>query len=157
MKNASEEELHMDGYQNILLAADFSNAGENAAKLAVALASRFGASLTILHVLEHFPEDLPVSVIPPEDVDPEEFLTNRTRVELEKLSTRIGQQDATLEVVVSTHSARREIVKYAQGHGIDLIVVGSYGQDGIQGRTGSTANSVMRTANIDVLVVHPTE
>ena len=157
MTNAHKEKLDMDGYQNILVAADFSNAGENAAKMAVALASRFGASLTILHVLEHFPEDLPVSVIPPENIDPEEFLTNRARGDLEKLSARIGQPGAILEVVVSTHSARREIVKYAQGHGIDLIIMGSYGKDGILGRAGSTANSVMRTANIDVLVVHPTE
>ena len=74
--------------------------------------------------IRHFPEDLPVSVIPPEDMDPEEFLTNRARVDLEKLSARIGQPGAILDVVVSTHSARREIVKYAQGHGIDLIVVG---------------------------------
>ena len=147
----------MDGYTNILVAADFSSAGDNAVNKADVLASRFGASLTILHVLEHFPEDLPVSVIPPEDMDPEEFLTSRARGDLEKLSTRIAQPGATLEVVVSTHSARREIVKYAQGHGIDLIVVGSYGKDGILGRTGSTANSVMRTANIDVLVVHPAE
>jgi universal stress protein A len=155
--HVSKEELHMDVYRNILVAADFSKAGENAVKMADALASRFRASLTILHVLEHFPEDLPVSVIPPEDVDPQEFLTNRARCELEKLSARIGQPGATLEVVVSTHSARREIVKYAQGHGIDLIVVGSYGEDGIRGRTGATANGVMRTANIDVLVVHPTK
>lgn len=147
----------MDGYTNILVAADFSSAGEDAVKKANVLANRFGASLTILHVLEHFPEDLPVSVIPPEDKDPEAFLTDRARGDLEKLSAQIGQPGATLEVVVSTHSARREIVKYAQGHGIDLIVLGSYGKDGILGRTGSTANSVMRTANIDVLVVHPTE
>ena len=147
----------MDGYKNILVAADFSSAGEKAVKMADTLASRFGASLTILHVLEHFPVDLPVSMIPPEDIDPEEFLTNRARGNLEELSTRIGHPDAKREVVVSTHSARREIVNYAQRHGIDLIVVGSYGKDGIQGRTGSTANSVMRTANIDVLVVHPTE
>jgi universal stress protein A len=155
--NVSKGELHMDGYQNILVAADFSRAGENAVKIADALASRFGANLAILHVLEHFPEDIPVSVIPPEDVDPQEFLTNRTRSDLKKLSTRICQSSATLEVVVSTHSANREIVKYAQGHGIDLIVVGSYGKDGIKGMTGSTANSVVRTATIDVLVVHPTE
>ena len=147
----------MDGYQNILVAADFSKAGENAIKMANALANRFGASLTLLHILEHFPEDIPVSVIPPEDVDPEEFLTNRTRGDLEKLAARIGLPSASLEVVVSTHSANREIVKYARAHEIDLIVVGSYGNDGIQGRTGATANSVMRTANIDVLVVHPTE
>jgi len=147
----------MDGYQNILVAADFSESGENAVNMADTLASRFGASLTMLHVIEHFPEDMPVSVVPPEDVDPQKFLTDRARGSLEKLSARIGQPGATLEVVVSTHSASREIVQYARGHDIDLIVVGSRGKPGIQGMPGSTANSVMQAAIVDVLVVHPAE
>ena len=146
----------MDGYKNILVAADFSEAGEDAVKTADALAGCFGASLTLLHVLEHFPEDMPVSVIPPEDVDPQKFLTDRARGDLEKLSARIAQPGAALEVVVSTHSASREVVQYAQRHGIDLIVVGSHGKPGIQGMSGSTANGVMHAAVVDVLVVHPT-
>ena len=147
----------MDGYRNILVAADFSEAGENAVKVADTLADRFGASLTILHVIEHFPEDQPVDVIPPEDADPQKFLTDRARSYLEKLSVRIGRPSAVLEVVVSTRSANREIVQYAQGQGIDLIVVGSHGKHGIQGILGSTATSVMHAASVDVLVVHPTE
>ncbi len=105
----------MDGYQNILVAADFSAAGENAVKMAEYLAGRFGASLTLLHVVEHFPEDMPVSLVPPEDADSKKFLTDRARSYLEELSARIGQPDAVLEVVVSTRSASREIVQYAQG------------------------------------------
>jgi nucleotide-binding universal stress UspA family protein len=147
----------MDGYQNILVAADFSVAGENAVEKTGTLAGRFGASLTILHVIEHFPEDMPVGVIPPEDVDPQKYITDHARSSLEKLSARIGQSGAALEVVVSTHSASREIVRYAQGHGFDLIVVGSHGKDGIKEMSGSTANSVVQAASIDVLVVHPTE
>jgi len=147
----------MDGYQNILVAADFSAAGETAVKLADTLAGCFGASLTILHVVKHFPEDMPVGVIPPEDVDPQKYITDRARSSLEKLSARIGQPGAALEVVVSTHSASREIVQYAQGHGIDLIVVGSHGKHGIQRMLGSTAASIMHAASVDVLVVHPTE
>jgi len=147
----------MKGYKNILVAVDFSEAGENAVKMADTLAGCFGASLTILYVIEHFPEDMPVSVIPPEDVDPQKFLTDRASSYLEKLSARIGQPSAVLEVVVSTHSASREIVQYAQGHGVDLIVVGSHGKHGIQGMLGSTATSVMHAASVDVLVVHPTE
>jgi universal stress protein A len=153
----SKEELNMDGYRNILVAADFSAAGENAVKVADTLADCFGASLTILHVIEHFPEDQPVSVIPPEDADPQKYLTDHARSYLGKLSARIGQPDAVLEVVVSTRSASRVIVRYAQGHGFDLIVVGSHGKDGIKGMSGSTANSVVQAASIDVLVVHPTE
>jgi nucleotide-binding universal stress UspA family protein len=106
-------------------------------------------------VLEHFPEDLPDTIIPPEDMDPQQFSTDRTRNYLEKPSARIGQPGAVIEVVVSTHSASREKVQYAQRHGIDLIVVGSHGKPGIQGMTGSFANNVMHAAIVDVLVVHP--
>ena len=147
----------MDGYKNILVAADFSAAGENTVEKTGTLAGRFGASLTILHVIEHFPEDMPVGVIPPEDVDPQKYITDRARSFLEKLAARIGQSGAALEVVVSTHSASREIMQYAQGHGIDLIVVGSHGKDGFKRMSGSTANSVVQAASVDVLVVHPTE
>ncbi|MGB5534326.1 MAG: hypothetical protein WBN08_00350, partial [Thiogranum sp.] len=70
-------------------------------------------SLTILRVIEHFPEDMPVSVVPPEDVDPQKYLTDRALCYLETLSARIGQSGVALEVVVSTHSASREIVQYA--------------------------------------------
>jgi len=147
----------MKGYKTTLVAADFSEAGENAVKMADTLAGCFGASLTMLHVIGHFPEDMPVSVIPPEDVDPQKYLTNRARGSLEKLSARIAQSGALLEVVVGTHSASREIVQYAQKNDIDLIVVVSHGKDGIQGMPGSTANSVIQAANADVFVVHPTE
>jgi nucleotide-binding universal stress UspA family protein len=117
----------------------------------------FDASITILHVLEHFPEDMPVSVIPPEDVDPQKYLIGRARSYLEKLSACIGQTGAASEVVVSSRSAGREIVQYAQGHGIDLIVVDSHGKDGIKGMSGSIARSVVQASIVDVLVEHPTE
>jgi len=145
----------LSDYKNILVAADFSAAGETAAKRAGNLAERFGASLTILHVLEHFPEDLPVDVIPPEDVDPQTYLTDRIRGQLEKLSAAIGQPDAALDMVVSTHSAKREIVQYAQNNNIDLIVVGCHSQRGMMGTPGSTANGVMHAATVDVLSVRP--
>ena len=134
-----------------------SAAGENALNMAATLAGGFGASLTILHVIEHFPEDMPVSVVPPEDVDPQKYITDHARSSLEKLAARIGHPAAALEVVVSTHSASREIVQYAQGHGIGLIVVGSHGKHGIQGISGSTANSVVQAAIVDVPVVHLAE
>ena len=145
----------MSDYKNILVAADFSAAGEAAAKQAGNLAGRLGASLTLLHVLEHFPEDLPVDVIPPEDVDPQTYLTDRIRGQLEKLGAQIGRTDAALEIVVSTDSAHREVVRYAREHNIDLIVVGCHDHRGVVGTPGSTANGVMHAATVDVLAVRP--
>jgi len=153
--NRSKEGNELSDYKNILLAADFSEAGEAAAKQAGILAERLGASLTLLHVLEHFPEDLPVDVIPPEDVDPQTYLIDRIRSQLEKLSVLIGQPGAALEIVVSTNSANREIVRYAQKNNIDLIVVGCHSQRGIMAMLGATANGVMHAATVDVLAVRP--
>jgi universal stress protein A len=147
----------LSDYQNILVAADFTEAGESAAKRAGNFAKRIGARLTILHVLEHFPEDMPDSFIPPENVDAQKYLIDRAQDSLEKLRDRIEHPGATLEVVVSTRSASREIVHYAQRSGVDLIVVGSHGQHGIIGILGSTANSVLHAATVDVRVVRPTE
>jgi len=143
----------MSDYKNILVAADFSAVGETAAKRAGNLAERFGAGLTILHVLEHFPEDMPVDVIPPEDVDPQTYLTERIRGQLEKLCAAIGRPGATVDIVVSTDAANREIVRYAQKNNIDLIVVGCHGHSGIMETPGSTANGVMHAATVDVLAV----
>ena len=143
----------MSDYKNILVAADFSDAGEAAAIRAANLAASLGAGLTLLHVLEHFPEDLPVDVIPPEDVDPQTYLTDRIRGQLEKLSARIGQPEAALEIVISTHSANREIVQFAQNNSIDLIVVGCHDQHGFMGTPGSTVNGVVHAASVDVLAV----
>lgn len=143
----------MSDYRNILVAADFSAAGEAAARRAGNLARRLGANLSLLHVLEHFPEDLPVDVIPPEDVDPQTYLVERIRGQLEKLGAATGQPDVVTDIVVSTHSAHREIVQYARNNKFDLIVVGSHRQNGMMGTPGSTANGVMHAATADVLAV----
>jgi len=145
----------LSDYKNILVAADFTEAGETAAKRAGNLAERFGAGLTLLHVLEHFPEDMPVDVIPPEDVDPQTYFIARIRRQLEDLSVGIGRPGAALDIVVSTHSAHREIVQYAQKNNIDLIVVGCHSPRRMMGAPGSTANGVMHAATVDVLAVRP--
>jgi universal stress protein A len=151
--NSCEEGNDVSDYKNILVAADFSAGGEAAARQAANLAERLGANLTILHVLEHFPEDLPVDVIPPEDVDPQTYLADRIRGQLEKLRAAIGHPEAALEIVISTHSANREIVQFAQNKDIDLIVVGCHDQHGFMGTPGSTANGVVHAASVDVLAV----
>ena len=141
-------------YKNILVATDFSKIAERAAKQAIGLATLFGAKLTLLHVVEHFPEDRSESAIPPENMDPKKFFSDQAHDELEKLrSNLVGQHKATLEVIMSSRSAGREITEYATQKGIDLIVVGTHGQHGFLGVLGSTANKVAHSATADVLVV----
>ena len=60
----------MDDYKHVLFAADLSPGGKLAAQRAARLASCCNARLTLLHVIDYFPEDVPVGSIPPENEDP---------------------------------------------------------------------------------------
>jgi universal stress protein A len=50
-------------------------------------------------------------------------------------------------------NTRREILRVAEENGVDLIVLGSHGRQGIQLLLGSTANAVLHGAPCDVLAV----
>ena len=48
----------MRDYRRILVGTDFSNASMEAALRGADLAQRYGAALILMHVIEHFPEDM---------------------------------------------------------------------------------------------------
>jgi universal stress protein A len=146
----------MKHYQNILLAVNFSKLSETAAVRAVDLAKHYGADLTLLHVVEHFPEDLPVEEIPPENVDPKRYLTQVANRKLADFAKRVGIEQAEQEVVLSTSSAKHEIVRIAAQRNVDLIVVGSDGGHGIKGILGTTATGILNSTECDVLSVRKT-
>jgi universal stress protein A len=47
----------------------------------------------------------------------------------------------------------KEIHRFVDEHGMDLVVLGTHGQKGVQLLLGSTANAVLHGANCDVLAV----
>lgn len=143
----------MKSYRHILCATDFSSYSDQACAQALTLAREAGAKLTLLHVVEHFPEDRSNEEIAPEDVDPKTFREQKARAELEQQATRLGCPEAHLEVAFSTHSAAHEISRYAGTGGIDLIVVASHGHKGISALLGSTAKSIQHHVDCEVIVV----
>ncbi len=143
----------MDPYRHILFATDLTDAGEAAAGRAADLVQRYGAKLTLLHVIEHFPEDEPNQTISPEDTDPAEFLTAGAREELAKLAALLGGGSIDQRVVASTGAAKHEILRFAQEAGVDLIVLGCRGPHVMPGLLGTTEGGVLHGATCDVLVV----
>jgi universal stress protein A len=141
------------GYRHILAAVDFSETAGHAAARAARLARQDAARLTLLHVVEFFPEDLPLRYIAPENVDPAAYLEAHARRELDALLSRLGVEDADRLVVLSAHSARHEIPRLAAEQGADLIVVGTHGRRGGGQHLGSTAVSLVHHAACDVLAV----
>ncbi|MGD8999803.1 MAG: universal stress protein [Granulosicoccaceae bacterium] len=147
----------MEGYQNILCATDFSPHSQVAAERAAQLAKQYGAQLTLLHVVENFPEDRSNVQIAPEDVDPVAYRKEQAGASLAELARHLGRNDAGQEIRFSPHSARHEIVHFARERNVDLIVLATHGHHGITALLGSTANGVVHSAPCEVLVVPATE
>jgi universal stress protein A len=146
----------MEPYRHILLATDLSDEDEVAAIRAADLMRCWGAELTLLHVIEHFPEDEPNQTISPEDTDPADYLTADARDRLNKLVARLGAENIDRRVVASTGSAKSAILRFAENTDVDLIILASGVHHLMPGLVGSTEGGVLHGATCDVLVVHPT-
>ena len=144
----------MHQYRHILVAIDFSEISEAAAEQAFDLAGHYGAELTFLHVVEHFPEHLPHYRMSGEGMDPQEFLIDRAGKDLDVICERLGGQDINRQVRLTAHSAKAVILDFVREHGIDLIVLGARGRQSIADYiAGSTATGVVRTSPCDVLTI----
>lgn len=144
----------MRRYKHVLLATDFSDTSKVAAQQAADLAKYYGARLTCLHVVEHFPQHLPHYKIAHEGMDAEHFLLDRAGADLKDLCENLGQDDAEQHLRLTAHSAKAEIVSFAKEHGVDLLVLGARGRRNLLDViSGSTATGVVRAAPCDVFVV----
>ncbi|HUW75258.1 MAG TPA: universal stress protein [Gallionella sp.] len=143
----------MKCYQNILCATDFSVHCKAAAERAIEMARLCGAKLTLLHVVEYFPEDRSNEVIAPEDNEPATYRKQQAHTLLANFAEDLGCAEACREVSFSTRSARHGIIRYAEEQSIDLIVVATHGRHGIANILGATAYGVVHRARCDVLAV----
>ena len=143
----------MKNYRHILCPTDFSDHCRAAVERAMELAQHYGARLTLLHVIDYFPEEIPNDWIPPEDEDPKQYLLDRARDLLQQLADSLSLQGAELVSRLSDASAKHEITRYATEQEIDLIVMSSHARHGIFTLLGSTAAGVVHTAPCDVMVV----
>jgi nucleotide-binding universal stress UspA family protein len=119
--------------REILVATDFSDEAEAALRHAIEYARRFGARLHLLHVF------------------------SQGEVEVTRLLADAAALAAPgVPVIVSSTGGdpAEEILRYAQRHPIDLIVVGTHGRSGFSRvLLGSVAERVLRGARRPVLTV----
>jgi nucleotide-binding universal stress UspA family protein len=142
--------------KRILWAGDGSKESDNALRWAEILATRFGAKMIALGVLEtlaldtlEVPDDLrrEISLIDSEVEKKELRRLTRVRNLLEKRGIKT-------EMRIARGVPHQEIIKTAQSRGIDLIAMGKRGLTA-WGRMllGSTTARVLREAHVPVLTV----
>ena len=147
----------MNAYQNILLAVDFSPLSERAATRALRVAKFYKAKLYVLHVVEEgMIYDTHTDMMLDDSASDFDFDNNQmfelAKQRMKELSDRMGFDDeVACEVVWG--SASSTVINWAKEHEIELIVVGSYGQQGMERFLGSVSNSISQQASCDVLIV----
>jgi nucleotide-binding universal stress UspA family protein len=151
-------------FRHILAPTDFSEYSKQAVESALEWAKKFGAKLSILHVIElpAYPAWNPYPIegyVPP----------NLTATFLEDLEHRASQElaqvvpkaeSAGVEVarLVAVGSPYRKIIDMAEAEQVDLIVMATAGRTGFSRLVmGSTAERVVRTASCPVLTIRPQE
>ena len=140
----------------ILFPTDFSPSAQQAQNYACALAEKFSAELHVLHVV---PDPLPVPGSEGSWILPDDSVPRLVReAELELAVRMEAALTGDLTVVRSVHAGKpvQAIIDYANGHEIDLIVIGTHGHTGLSHLLlGSIAEKVVRLATCPVLTVHP--
>ena len=135
---------------HILVPHDFSETSAAAARYAMALAGKSLARITFLHVGNSaqaaFDTEFPIGL--------EDAREDAIRERLLKIVTPQEQMQFNPQFVVRPGNPAAEIVRYAEEHGVDLIVMGTHGR-GFVGHfvMGSVAEKVVRTAPCPVLTV----
>ena len=149
-------------FQEIVLASDGSERAQKATQVAVDMAKKFATSLTVLNVSV----DLSSLMLPGEEeaVKREEAIFNQSIPDLYAsrvlglVRRKVGEVAKEAGVYCSYVQKRGHpyevIVRFAEEHGSDLVVVGSRGLGGFeQMLVGSVSNYVAHHASCPVLIV----
>jgi len=140
-------------FKHIIVATDFDESARRALDLAVEIAQKFDAKLTLVHCWEvpsysyggalYVPADLVTPI--------EEAAQSQLNDALTELKKRVPEANAVLRA----GPAAEEILAAATAANADLIVVGTHGRRGLsRALLGSVAERVVRTAHIPVLTAH---
>lgn len=147
-------------YQKILLPTDGSKFAEKAAKHAIWIASKSGAEIIVLNVIE----TSSLVGLPAEDliVRIKEMLKEEGRRSLERISDLVkdteeesGIQNMKITLKSEDGSPAESIMKTIENEDVDLVVMGTSGKHGLDRfLLGSVTEKVVRSAKCPVLAVH---
>jgi universal stress protein A len=144
----------MSGYRKIAVAIDLSSESGAILKRAKDVSAPDG-EIHVLYVQEPM-DSVYMGVVPYGPVfvgmdEVEENLRSELQQKLDDIGKKFGVPENARHFLNGTPA--REIHRFAEENGVELIVLGTHGQKGVQLLLGATANSVLHGATCDVLAV----
>ncbi|ELY44617.1 universal stress protein [Natronorubrum sulfidifaciens] len=138
----------VDPVRSILVPTDGSDAARAALERALAIADREDAVVHLLTVMDTSDGPLSFGI-----ADVHELEASKERL-LEELTASADRYDVEVTGAVRRGRPADEILSYADEHEIDQLVLGRTGRGAVtEALLGSTADRVVRTATVPVLVV----
>lgn len=139
-------------FEHIVVATDLAPDAEPAVEMAVGLAQRDQADLTIVHVFE-----IPASMYPGAAFSPVDLLgplQDTAQQQLEAIVAKVRDRWPRTRGVFRTGVAWEAILGAAQEARADLVVTGTHGRRGISHAVlGSVAEKIVRLCPVPVLTV----
>jgi nucleotide-binding universal stress UspA family protein len=139
-------------FEHILIPTDFSDVSLRAVEYAKSIAGQENSELLLVHV--HQPANL---IIPPEAawIDESEIV-ERQQEQLDQSAAALRSEGFRAESLSLTGDLRDEILSAAKQHKVDLIVLGTHSDRGLERfLAGSDAEVVLRHALCPVLALGP--
>ena len=144
-------------FDKVLLSTDGSKLAEEAAQVAIDLATKCSAELRIVTVIEHPPYYGTPEASALYDAELYRSLSAELeklgRVALERLSERVHSAGLSVSTSLRRGAPAAEVVAEAKEWGADVIVVSTHGRSGLARLVlGSVANQIVNQACCPVLL-----
>lgn len=144
----------MEDVRKILVPVDFSDNSQKILLEAQLLAEKLQASVAVVFVVQSiadysgfFVPHMPIAQF-------EEDLLQSAKVKMESFVTE--NIPGGCQSVVLAGDVAEEILEYAKGNGVDMIVMGTHGYKGLEKILfGSVAEQVVKNAPCPVLTINP--
>ena len=146
--------VELKPYGHILVAVDLLSNSDLAIQRGLELAKFYGASLSLVHVLEQTSfvgSSYDITIPDYNSMEVDQMIFDRSVSHMNEIAAGLNYPDIQHDVLWGT--PKSTIVSYALAQKADLIVVGSHGRHGFARLLGSTATGVVHSAKCDVVVV----
>jgi nucleotide-binding universal stress UspA family protein len=139
-------------FNKILVPVDGSPNSHKGLKFAIDLAKRYGASITLIHVVERpLYGYMPEAYVAVEDLD--QIKKNSEKL-LQEKKAEVVKEGLKVEYMITEGNPGKEILKTSEGY--DLIVMGSRGLGLVKSLfLGSVSSEILHQATKPVLIIRP--
>lgn len=139
-------------YDVVVIPTDGSEHAEAAAERGFELARKHGATVHVVCAADTGPFD--EVRLPGDDASAEDAIHSQAEAVATRLAERADALGLEVETSVPSGPAKNEIVEYAASVEADLIAMGTRGRGGVERLIlGSVTDHVVRTSDVDVLVI----